>query len=189
MEFDEMKKVWDAQNNEPVYGINEQALHKRIVAKKNTGLRITHTSELLLIVMNMCTATFIFGSSWYRQSSNVFMYALAAWMLISALYFLVHRIRRVQADQQFDRSMLGDLRYAISIASYQVRISRVMRWNLLPIGLLVILSIIYGGKSVWLAVAIFIFLVLTGYASGWEHTIYKNRKIELERLKRKLENE
>jgi hypothetical protein len=189
MEFDEMKKVWDTQNNEPVYGINEQALHKRIVAKKNTGLRITHISEWLLIVVNMGAGAFIFGSSWYKQSSNVFMYILAAWMFISGLYFLVHRIRRIQADQQFDRSMLGDLRYAISIASYQVRISLVMRWNIVPIGLLVILSIMYGGKSVWLAAGIFIFLVLTSYASGWEHNIYKNRKIELERLQRKLEDE
>jgi hypothetical protein len=189
MEFDEMKKVWDVQNNEPVYGINEQALHQRIIAKKNTGLRITHVSELLLIVVNMCAGAFILGSSWYKQSGNVFMYTLAAWMFITGLYFLVHRIRRVQADQQFDRSMLGDLRYAISIASYQVRISVVMRWNILPIGVLVILSMMYGGKSVWLAVATFIFLVLTGYASGWEHRIYKNRKIELERLQRKLENE
>src|SRR6187399_266074 len=104
MEFDEMKKVWDVQNNEPVYGINEQALHRRILAKKNTGLRITFISELLLIVVNMCSGAFIFGISWYKQSSNVFMYTLAVWMFVSGLYFLVHRIKRLQADQQFDRS-------------------------------------------------------------------------------------
>jgi hypothetical protein len=189
MKFDEMKKLWDTQNNEPVYGINEQALHRLIVTKKNTGMRITHISELLLIVVNMCAGASVFGFNWYKQSNNIFMHALAAWMVISGLYFLVHRIKRIQADQQFDRSMLGDLRYAVSIASYQVRISLVMRWNVLPIGLLVILGIIYDGKSVWWAVAILVFLVLTNYASGWEHNIYKNRKIELERLQRKLENE
>ena len=36
---------------------------------------------------------------------------------------------------------------------------------------------------------ILIFFVLTGYASGWEHRIYKARKRELEILQGKLENE
>ena len=28
MEFDELKKVWDSQNKEPMYVIDEQALHQ-----------------------------------------------------------------------------------------------------------------------------------------------------------------
>ena len=34
MEFDELKQVWDSQNNELLYAINEQALHNRILSKK-----------------------------------------------------------------------------------------------------------------------------------------------------------
>ena len=34
MEFDELKKIWDSQNNEVLYAINEKALHDRIRTKK-----------------------------------------------------------------------------------------------------------------------------------------------------------
>src|SRR4051812_1101237 len=33
MEFDEMKKIWDAQNNQPLYVIDEKGLHNRIQSK------------------------------------------------------------------------------------------------------------------------------------------------------------
>jgi hypothetical protein len=33
MEFDEMKKIWDAQNNQPLYVLDEKALHNRFSGK------------------------------------------------------------------------------------------------------------------------------------------------------------
>ena len=59
------------------------------------------------------------------------MYLLSAWMLGSALFMLVNRIRRIKRNNQFDRSMSGDLDHAIAVATYQVRISQIMFW---PIG-------------------------------------------------------
>ena len=59
MEFEEMKKIWDSQNNEPLYAINEKALHNHIMSKKKTGYHITNTSELLLIIVNACAGLFI----------------------------------------------------------------------------------------------------------------------------------
>src|SRR4051812_47574418 len=41
MEFDEMKKIWDSQNNEPLYAINEKALYNRILSKKKQAHHIT----------------------------------------------------------------------------------------------------------------------------------------------------
>ena len=75
------------------------------------------------------------------------MYILSAWMLGSALYLLVSRIRRIKANHRFDRSMRGDLTHAISVATYQVRLSRLMRWNILPIGILTLLGVWSSGKS------------------------------------------
>ena len=34
MEFDELKRIWDSQNEEPLYALNEAALH-RIIQRKN----------------------------------------------------------------------------------------------------------------------------------------------------------
>lgn len=189
MEFDEMKKIWDTQNNEPFYGINAKALHDRILSKKKQAEHITNISELLGIITNIGAACFILGINLFKQSGNIFMYLLSAWMFVTGLYLLVSRVQRIKGYTVFDRSMLGDLNYAISVATYQVRLSLLLRWNALPIGIFVLLGIWDTGKSVWLALGMLIFLLLVNYAAGWEHNIYKNKKRELEILQRKLENE
>ena len=115
------------------------------------------------------------------------MYFLSAWMFSIAFYLLVSRIRRIKGDNRFHRSMHGDLHHAISVATYQVRLSQLMRWNILPIGILILLGIWEGEKSLWVAVGILVLFVLANYAAGWEHNIYKARKRELEILLNKLE--
>ena len=189
MEFDEMKKVWDTQNNELFYGINEKALHNRILSKKNQAYHITNISELLSIIVNISSGCFILGINFYKQSTNIAMYCLSAWMIITALYLLVMRIRRIKGNRRLDRSLHGDLNHAISSATYQVRLSQLMRWNVVPIGVLSILGVWESNKSVWIGLGILVFFVLTNYASGWEHNIYKRKKRELEMLQQKLEEE
>lgn len=189
MEFEELQQIWDSQNNKPLYAIDEKALHNRILSKKNKARHITNISELLSIMVNIGAGCFILGVNFFKPGGNLFMYFLSAWMLSTALYLLVSRIRRIKGDHRFDRSMRGDLNHAISMATYQVRLSQLMRWNILPIGILILLGVWEGGKSLWIALGIVIFFVLTNYAAGWEHNIYKARKRELEILQNKLENE
>jgi hypothetical protein len=188
MEFEEMKKIWDAQNNEPMYSINEKALHNRILTKRNQAHHITRISELLGIFVNFGAGLFILGMNAFGTSESVFMYILSAWMLCTGLYMLFSRFRRIQGDKKFDRSMMGDLDYAISMATYQVRFSQLGRWNILPMAVLVILGLWEGGKSPWWMLGLVVFFALANYAAGWEHGIYKNRKKELDGLKSKLIN-
>jgi hypothetical protein len=116
------------------------------------------------------------------------MSLLSIWMIGTAVYVLASRIRRIKQGGQFDRSMRGDLDHAISVATHQVRLSTLGLWGLLPFGVFTLLGIWEGGKSIWIALGILIFMVLVSYAAGWEHRFYKGRKRELEILKEKLEN-
>ena len=189
MEFEELQKIWNAQDDQPLYAINEKAMYNYILSRKKQAHRITNISELLLIFVNIISGIFVLGMNYFKQSGNIFMYLLSAWMLGSALFMLISRIRRIKGINRFDRSMFGDLDHAISVATYQVRISKIRRWNILPIGALCILGVWNSEKPVWIAVAILIFFALTFYASGWEHNIYERKKRELETLQRKLGNE
>src|SRR5690349_6966310 len=45
MEFDEIKKIWDAQNNQPLYVIDEKALHNRIQSKMKGVLLRANANE------------------------------------------------------------------------------------------------------------------------------------------------
>jgi len=189
MEFEELKKIWDAQTNQPLYAINEKAMYNHILSKKKQAHHITNISELLIIFVNICSGSFVLGMNYFGQSGNIFMYLLSAWMFGSALFMLVNRIRRIKGNNRFDRSLSGDLDHAISVAAYQVHISQIMRWNILPIAALTMLGLWEGGKPVWIAVCVLLFFALTHLAGGWEHNIYKRKKRELEILQKKLDNE
>ncbi|HUP10803.1 MAG TPA: hypothetical protein VM187_01280 [Niastella sp.] len=187
MEFNELQKIWDTQNNQPLYVINEQALHNRIVAKKHQLVHIAVVTEWILIIANAISGVFVLQQNYTGRRSLVFAYLLAAWLLGTALYVLVNRIRRMREQKQFNRSLSGDLEHALSTAVYQVHISRIMRWNTVPIGLLVLLSVWEGGQSIWFSVAVALFFVLVFLASGWEMGIYRNKMKELQVLQQKLQ--
>jgi len=189
MEFEELQKIWGLQNNQPLYSINEKAMYNIILSKKKQAHHITNISELFLIFVNIGSGILILGMNLFKQNGNISLYFLSAWMLGSALYTLVRRIQRIKGDNQFDRSMSGDLDHAISVATYQVRISQIMRWNILPIGTLTLLGLWEGGKPIWIAIIVLLFFALTYYAGGWEHSIYKRKKRELEILQKKLDKE
>ena len=186
MEFEDLQKIWSSQNNKPFYVINEEALHRRIVAKKKKAGQITNVSELLLIAVNVGTGLLILGMNLSSKIETVSLYVMALWMFATALYVISKRIQRLKESVRFDRSMLGDLTHAIATATYQVRLSFLMRWNIVPTGILVLLGLWEGGKSMWIALGTLAFLALTYYASGWEHSIYQSRRHELEILQNKL---
>ena len=188
MEFEELRKIWDAQNDQPLYAINEKAMYNLILSKKKQAHHITNISELLIVIVYFITGSVVLSMNFYDQSGNISMYVLSVWILGSALFILVNRIRRIKDGNRFDRSMSGDLDHAISVAAYQVRISQIMLWNILPIGALTILGLWEGGKPIWIAIVVLLFFALTYYAGGWEHNIYKRKKRQLEVLKKKLDN-
>lgn len=189
MEFEELQKIWDSQYSKPMYALDEKALHNRIMSKQKSTHHIMNTSELLTILVNLGAGSLVLAINLVDQNRNVFMYGMAAWMLCTGFYVWVSRLRRIKDAQQFDLSMRGDLRHAISMATYQVRFSQLMRWNILSIGAFILLALVFGGKPIWLAVVIFVLFGLAYYASRWEHGIYVSRRRELELLKGKLEEE
>ncbi|AXY73855.1 hypothetical protein D3H65_07615 [Paraflavitalea soli] len=186
MEFDELQKIWDTQNQQSLYVINEQALHHRIQAKMRQGYHITNISEWLTIMVNLGAGSLILILFGIKNSGNISMYLLAAWMLATALFAMMNRIRRIKGNRRFDRSLQGDLQYAISLTTYQVHLSQILRWNVLPVGVLTILGLWESGKPWWIAGCVLLFFALTWYASRWEHSFYRNRKHSLETLQSKL---
>lgn len=181
-----MKKIWDTQNNEMLYAIDEQALHNRILSKKQRASYTANISELLLMIVNCFAGIFIFILGWTKPGGNIFLYLMATWMLLTVVYMLISRIRRQREGKKFDRTLLGDLNHALATATYQVRISRLMRWNNLPILILLLSSIWENEKGVWVIVFVFFFFSLGYYLSGKELNIYVVRKRELEVLHEKL---
>jgi hypothetical protein len=187
MEFDEMKKIWDTQNNQPLYVFDEKALHNRIQSKMNSGLHYANISEWLLIIVNLGAGSILLGLNPFKPGANQFMYLETAWMFATVLYVVISRIRRIKASHRFDRSIHGDLNQAISLASYQVRLSQIINWNILPMGAIMIFSGWEAGKLFKVSVVMVFSFALAFYVSIKGDRVNKRRKRELQVLKEKLE--
>jgi hypothetical protein len=85
--------------------------------------------------------------------------------------------------------MSGDLQHALAAVNYQMRISQIMRWNILFMGGLMSLTNWEGGQSLWFILGVAFLFLLVFYASGWEMRIYKAKKRELEVLQKKLQED
>lgn len=186
MEFDEMKNIWNKQDNDMMYTINEEVLRKRITVKKRKASHIADFTEKLLIVVNITAGGFVLGLGIIKATGNIFTYSLAALMLFTAGYVLVKRLQRKKWENRFDLSLLGDLNHAIANASYQVNLSQMMIWYALPVAILTALNLGYNGKEFWVVALIIGFFVLAFLASRMEHDIYVNNKKNLEELRDSL---
>ena len=186
MEFDEMKKIWDAQNNQPLYTIDEKALHN-IQSKMNNVLLFTSINEWLLIMINLGTGAILLGHNSFTPGSNIFLGLEAVWMFAIVAYLVVHHIRRIKAGQRFDRSIYGDLNHAISIASYQMRLSQIIRWNFIPMGAIMIFSSWESGKLLRVIAIILVGYTLAFYVTSKGYLANKRKKLKLQALKEKLE--
>ena len=187
MEFDEMKKIWDAQNNQPLYVIDEQALHNRIQSKMKGIRHLTNVSDWVLIMIYFGTGVVLSGRNPFKPGMNIFMWVGALWMFATVVYLVVGYFRRIKASRRFDRSMRGDLDHAISLAGYQVRMTQFIRWNLIPMGLIMIFSGWEGGKLIRVGSIILIANVVAFYVTSTGLRANRNRKRELQVLKEKLE--
>ncbi len=185
MEFDEMKKIWDAQNNQPLYTIDEEALRGRIQRKKNNFL--VNIVEWLLIISYLACSLLV-GVNSFTPRANIFVSLVAAWMFAIVVYLAVIRIRRIKGGRRFDRSIHGDLDHAIYLISYQMRIARVLNWNLLPVGVLIIFSVWETGKLLLISAVILAVYSIVLYASSKSLSGHRRRKRALQVLKEKLEN-
>jgi hypothetical protein len=189
MEFEEIKQVWDSQDDRPVYLINEKTLHERILLKKKQANHLTQTTEFFLILVYLCSGSFILAINFYKPPHYLSLLLLGCWILLIAFFVLLSRVQRIRGNKRFDRSIQGDLDQAISIAGYQLRLSQFMRWNMVPVAILILLGFWEGGKTVWITGCFVVFFILAYFLGGLEHKIYKGRRDELRMLKKKLEND
>ena len=182
-----MQKVWDKQSNEMLFVINEDALHKRVKAKKKQANRIVNVTEIGLMIVNTITAGILFTDAIIDQE-DIYSYSGVGIMLFTVVYLLFIRRKRKKSDNTFDRSILGELEHAISNTQSTIQIGKTMiYWYLLPIGIFVIIKMIFNDASLLKWVLVIGAFILGNFVANWE---IKNwhipRKKHLEGLREKL---
>ncbi|MBL6447788.1 hypothetical protein JMN32_15825 [Fulvivirga sp. 29W222] len=189
MEFEEMKRIWDTQNNEHVYAINETALHKKIIGRKKYTSVSAGRAELIVIFSNILAIGIMTVSGIMKGEVSVFTYALGAVLLFIAIFMTMSRIRRMRSQDKFEASMLGDLEHAIANARYQVWFSRIARLGLLPIAVITLVAVWDGDTSWWKWLLILAFFAVMYFLSGKERNCTVRQMKKLEALRDNLQKE
>ena len=152
MEFEEMKLIWDSQNNEPLYAMNEGALH-RVVQRRLTNwqtcLSRSFAVEIAVglacgVLMLVYAAVLVFGDpAWVIRRSGgqivVSPWDLAALIAASAIWFyygvfmMMARVRQMRREEAFDSTLRGDIERALAHVDFQITTARnIVWWGIIP---------------------------------------------------------
>ncbi|MEX2602041.1 MAG: hypothetical protein WD355_10350 [Balneolaceae bacterium] len=184
MEFDDIKKIWDTQNNEPLYAINESALHRRIEKELVSSRRANNVSDITLTIISVGVAGFI---SVYDTPLNVYDYAMIAALLFAVVYIWMNRLLRKKPEEHADKSVRRDLDHAIANVEYEIRRSRTMVWwYIIPLAIPALLNMTEGSPAPWQWVMVSGGFVLSWFVIQWgltRHLIPQKKNLETIRIK------
>lgn len=187
MEFDEMKLIWDSQNNEPLFAIDREALHRQIQHKEKS---VSHTLDIIDVVMiaiNLLVGIVLIVDTWV-EGGALYEYVLPALYLAFFVYAIYRRFSRKQGAEEFDTTILGELNRSIWQADYLIKQSGSMPfWYLLPLMVVLNVTMFLNGK-LWAALLLTVVVLPLAYFGGrWEvRKFYLPKKRELEALRETL---
>ncbi len=187
MEFDEMKVIWDNQNNEKLYAVNEDALYTQIKNKGRSVNRLMNFVEMMMIAVNFGVGLVLFADAWTDGGSE-FRYVMPILYILFSFYGLYRRITRRQEEVRFDQTIIGELDKAIWQIDYLIAQGRsIIFWYVLPLALAFSVVMILDGKLLW-AIGISAMLFFASYfGAGWEtRKWYLPKKKDLESLREML---
>ncbi|MEL6561327.1 MAG: hypothetical protein AAFQ94_24275 [Bacteroidota bacterium] len=166
MEFEELKKIWDTQNNKPMFIINEEALHRTIQKKKNVASWISDINEISLMLIAIVTSAFLIIKN--LDNDNIYAFPPAIFLLLTGLYVLVGRIKRKKNENRFDRSVIGDLDHAIANTEFEIKRAKTfVWWYILPVMIPSFLNMMMNDAPLLTWVLVFAALVLSFFVVRW----------------------
>ena len=182
-----MKILWDTQNEEKLYAINEQALHEQIQRRERSVDRTLHGYEWVMVGVNLLTAIVLMVSA-YVNKETLLLYTIAAAYLAYALVFLFLRRRRRRQDPAFAPTMLGDLDKALWQLNYLVvQVRSITIWYNLPLTIVLSGFLLLRAHWGW-ALALVVIMATASYLSiKWEvNRCYLPQINSLQALRAKL---
>lgn len=215
MEFNELKMIWDSQNEEPLYVMNEAALH-RVVQRRNEEwtrrLACAFATEIMLgavcgSLMLICAGVLAFADPawlgtrpWMKLAASRWdIFALIAaggiWLYYS-LYMLAARKRQERRVERFDSSLRGDLDRAVGQIDFQIALAKdIVWWGLVPIWIastLWVATLFHLGNasgSTWVLMGSTVVAAFVAAVACKQRSItnqFEPRRRELESLRAKL---
>jgi hypothetical protein len=143
MEFEDLQLIWSEQDRQPLYAINQEALHKRIRAKLQRSQHIASVNEIGLVCIFLAASLILL---FLREFNWLNLLPIGAMLGVSG-YILSRRHHRQKLTERFEPTMLGDLENAIAQQKHIIREARTfLFWNILPIAAAVVAKMAMDGE-------------------------------------------
>ena len=190
MEFEEMKKIWDSQNNQPMFVIDERTLHQQVERKVKTTKRSANMMETGLITINVFVIIYLIidalidNAGWYQ-------YLTVGAVILVSIYVATGRIRRKKKEKRFDQTLLGSLESAISDIDYLIKRGKTfVWWYILPFAITTAISLYYNTRTAWVWLGITVLFAFASWLPKWEiRKCHLPKKRALESLRKTLTQE
>ena len=186
MEFEEMKKIWDSQNKQPMYAIDEKSLHNIVKRKIKAAARKVNTFEYGMIAITTFVTVFMIVDGILDQDWTNYVTALAAFGI--TIYVVIHRGRRRRIENRFGQSLIEGLENAIANIDYLIKQgSSFVWWYILPFAVVSMISMINNPSSIWRWILITGAFILAYLLANWEvRKMHLPKKKSLEALRNTL---
>jgi len=184
MDFEEMKVIWDNQNKEPLYAVNERALHNSVRRRARSFKRLVLFFEAAVFVSMFGLGVF-YAITPLLRGQQYERFVSSAILLATAAYFFAGITYRRRREAEFESTLLGDIDKALWQVRNHVSRARGLRWSLIgPCCLAIAIDWIFPLgeiRQAWLF--LFFFLLMATSAWGIEYEIRcwylpKQRKLE-----------
>lgn len=209
MDIDDMKVIWDSQNNEPLYAVNQDGLRNMIEKKSQEFRRLFFWQEVQSYFSSFLVvgviAAFFFGLNKAKGigltnvDAAALIVGLLCWIIFSARVFW-GRMKQRQREKKYEDTLIDHLDRDIEKVTFEInaRTLPVLITGYIPphLGGLLLTWVIFraSGFPEW-AIVPFVFVLAVGFIveTRMQRKLVLNklqpRKNELENLREKLQED
>ncbi len=135
MNYEELKLVWDSQNEEPVFALDRQALLETVERQTGSIARYVKSFEISMILVAFAVAIILPIDAW-REGDGSHQYFIGAICLAAGLYAWTGRQNRRRREIAFDESIRGVIEKSLAQIEYHEKRQVIYLWLFhLPIAL------------------------------------------------------
>ncbi len=170
MDFEQMKVIWNTQDERPMYAVDERTLHTAIRRRSRSFRGIITASHLAIMLTSFVLGVLFLaeplatGASHHRMASGAILLLLGAAQSAALL-------RKRRGESRFAQSLLGDLDRAIWRVDEAIAWARALRrWYIPPFIAAVTIDVAFRTslQSVLLWLLVLAILVVASRSIEWE---------------------
>jgi len=165
--FEEMQSIWESQNDEKLFAVDDTALHAYIKRKGRTTRSLLELFEWIMIALNLLVGVAL-AVDFLSDHGSGYRLILPVTYLTFSAYALLRRLKRQANEVRFKPTLLGELDKAIWRIDYLIRQGQtMMTWYVLPLVFALSITMFYSQKSLWTLVPTLALIPLCYFGIRW----------------------